>query len=128
MMVLSLDFLYFGNVLVSICLFNFLVPQDVLILIFPYCLTDALKSHLVPCSRIRDKIKRILELSKGERNWRNILREDPETESHEGTTPPIDSLSFSLVTRRSLEVLGYAPRILNRLTLVERLYADHIMS
>ena len=82
-------------------------------LIFPYCFADALKSHHVPCSRIKDKIKLILGLSKGKRNWRNILRESYDLGSHEGTAPPVDSLSISLVTRRSLGILGYTPRILN---------------
>ena len=72
-------------------------------LIFPYCLTDTLKSH-------------------------HVLREDPETETYEGTTPLVDSPSFSLVIWRSLEVLRHTPRILNLLTLAERLYADYIMS
>ena len=79
-------------------------------------------------SKIRDKIRVIFGLSEGERNWRNILRGDFETGSYEGTTPPIDSPSFLLVTRRSFEVLGYTPRIPNHLTLTERLYADHVVA
>ena len=78
-----------------------------MMLIFPYWFADALKSHPIPYSRIKDKIRLILGLSKSEKNWRNILREDSETVSHKGTTPPIDSHSFSLVTQRSLEILGY---------------------
>ena len=97
-------------------------------LIFPYCFVDALKSHPVPCSSIKDKIRRILELSKGDRNWRNILKEDSKIRSHEGIAPPVDSPSFPLVTQRSLEVLGYTPRILDHLIPAEHLYADHIMS